>query len=173
MYGDDKANEGGEPCPPPAPDMPRRFRLHNYQKVGLPLLVLVPVLAMGGLFGESTDTTDLVTQTLLVEIDYPTRLRYRTSGEMVIRVTNRSTEALDSLIVTIDPAYLSGFSDVNFIPDVDRAFAWDLLGLAPGEERRIVIEYSARDYWNRKGRVSVSGVDIDSATLPVTTFVFP
>jgi hypothetical protein len=149
MYGDDKANEGGEPCPPPAPDMPRRFRLHNYQKVGLPLLVLVPVLAMGGLFGESTDTTDLVTQTLLVEIDYPTRLRYRTSGEMVIRVTNRSTEALDSLIVTIDPAYLSGFSDVNFI------------------------EYRARDYWNRKGRVSVSGVDIDSATLPVTTFVFP
>lgn len=173
MYGDDKAREESESCPPPAPDMPRRFLLHNYQKVGLPLLVLVPVLAMGGLFGESKDTDDLVTQSLLLQIEYPSRLRYRTSSEMVVRVTNRSTEPLDSLAVTLDPDYLAAFSDVSFVPPVDRAFAWDLLDLAPGEERRIVVEYSAREYWNQKGHVSVSGHGLENADLPVTTFVFP
>jgi hypothetical protein len=173
MGGEDKSKERSEPSPPRAPDIERQFQLHTYQKVGLPLLLLFPVLALAGVFGEGRGSTDQVTGLLHVQVDYPTRIRYSTTTRMTVSVTNRSTSPIDSLAVSFDPEYLSAFTEVSFTPDVDRAFSCDLLDLAPGEERRLLVEYSAEDYWRHRGRVLVKGAGADSAALDFSTFIYP
>jgi hypothetical protein len=173
MGGEDKSRELSEPAPPEAPDIERRFKLHAYQVIGLPLLVLIPVLALAGVFGETRASTDQVTGSLHVQVDYPKRLRYSTASRLTVLVTNRSTFPLDSLAVSFDPAYLSGFSDLTFTPEADRAFSCDLLDLSPGEERRVIVEYRGRAYWRRPGRIVVKGAGADSAALDISTFVYP
>lgn len=48
------ANSSPEvPQPPEVPDIKRRIQLHPWQWIGIPLFLLIPILALFGVFGET------------------------------------------------------------------------------------------------------------------------
>lgn len=161
------------PQPPPAPDIHRRFQLHRGQWVGIGLLLLIPLLAMAGLFGYTWHTVEDDTDSLAVELRYPARYRYRVLGSMEMQVTNTSNAAIDTVTIDVDTAYLARFSKVIAIPDFKHAYLIELTDLGPGESRHVSVEIRAERPGRHSGEVRVSASAEEVARLPLTTFIFP
>ena len=79
--------EHGVPQPP---DIEKRWVFRTVQKLGVPLIVLIPLLALFGLFGESSRTVSASGAAPALEITYPTRLRYNMTSPLVVSVANIS-----------------------------------------------------------------------------------
>lgn len=104
--------------PPRAPDIERRFRVHAYQWIGLPLLVLIPVLAALGVFGPSRAVERTVIGGALIEIDYPTIAWYGRNDALHITVRAIEEAAVGtSFTIRITGGYLGAFHEVRFTPD--------------------------------------------------------
>ena len=161
------------PEPPPPPDIDRKFQLHRGQWIGIVLLLLIPVLAMFGLFGYTWHTVEGDTDALSVEMRYPGRYRYRVLGSMEMQVTNRTNTAIDTVTIDVDTAYLARFSKVIAIPDFKHAYLIELTDLEPGESRHVSVEIRAERPGLHRGEVRVSASPADVARLPLSTFIFP
>lgn len=160
------------PEPLHVPERPRRPRLHRYQWIGLPLLFLVPALALAGVFGETQARAEATAAGLALAVDHPTRLRYGQAGTAEITVENRTERALDTVVVAIGAAWLTGFSDVAITPEPARAFEVELTDLAPGETRRVHASLRAERYGEHAGRVEARSPGGEAA-VRVHTFLFP
>lgn len=157
-----------------APDSPRRFQLHGYQWVGLPLLFLVPILALLGVFGETLERVEAAGIDLALEVEYADRYRYKQINTAEAWVENRSGMQLDTVVVAFDEAYARQFSTLTFIPSATKPFEVELYDLAPGERRLVWAELQAERYGRHTGdlRVYVPG-RADTTSVTLSTFVFP
>jgi hypothetical protein len=155
-------------APPGAP----RFVLTRKQWVGLPVLALIPALALAGVFGERTASVSATTRSLGVTVTYPARLRYRQTAHLEIAVTNRAARALDSVHVSLDTAYLAAFVGVHVQPAPVVPFIVSLAQVAPGETRRIEVELSGDRYWQRNATLDIATGD-ERATVRFSSLVFP
>ena len=166
--------EGTLPDPLRAPDAPRRFRFHGYQWVGLPLLFLVPVLAVLGVFGETWDRAEATGAGLALEVEYADRYRYKQINTVEAWVENRTGARLDTVVVAFDEAYVRRFSTLMFIPSPTVPFEVELYDLAPGERRLVWAELQAERYGRHAGalRAYVPGRS-DTVSVTLSTFVFP
>lgn len=159
--------------PPSAPDIHRRFNLNRWQWLGVMLLLLIPLLALFGLFGESWGTDRDQTAELSVEIRYPTRYRYKMGKSIQLDVTNRTNALLDTVNVEIDTAYLSEFSSVVAIPAFEHPYVVELTALEAGETRPVRVEIQGENYGRHNGEIRVSAGGADTARLHLSTFIFP
>lgn len=162
-----------EQRPPDPPEIDRRFRLYRYQWIGLPLMMLVPVLALFGVFGQSWDTAAGATAELEMELRYPSRFRYKQLNEMDVYVTNTSGRQLDRVTVAFDTAYINRFSTVTFVPPATGAYEVELTKVEPNERRLIRVELQGEEYWLHRGRIEAWPAGGDTLRLPVRTVVFP
>ena len=174
-----RASSGDRKSPFAAPlDAPRaplgapRWVLTRKQWVGLPILALIPVLALFGAFGERTATVSETTPSLAVRVTYPERFRYRQTERLEIAVTNRSARALDSVLVSLDTAYFSRFTGVHVEPEPQAAYAVRLANVAPGETRLVVAEVTGDAYWRHPGTMGVAMRD-ERAVVRISSLVFP
>ena len=162
--------------PPQPPQVPRRFKQYLFQWIGVPIFVLVALLAVFGVFGETVATAEESSAALELEVEYPSRFRYRTDNLITVSVTNRTDQALDSISVRFDQSYVSNFANVTFQPSVetiaDNTYVVALTDVAPGETRSVVVEVQAESYWRHEGTISASAGE-DSVSVSVATFVFP
>jgi hypothetical protein len=158
--------------PPEPPYVDRRLRLARPQWIGLPLIALIPVLAMAGVFGERWGADEGVSGALHARIDYPTRLRTRPTKPTTIHVENRSTATLDTIEVTLDSTYLEQFSEVSVVPSPTDAAALELIGVPPGGIRRVHVQLNAGSVGRHSGRFVVRA-RTDSVVLRVRSTVFP
>lgn len=161
------------PRPPRAPEIERSFRLHAWQWVAIPLIMLVPALALLGVFGESWDTTGAATADLEVELRFPSRFRYKQLNEMHAFVRNVSGRRLDTVTVSFDTTYISRFSTVIFTPSAVRAYEVELTGVSPGEQRLISVELQGEKYGRHTGAIAAWGTTTDTVSASVSTFIFP
>jgi len=159
-----------QPAEPPHPA--RRVTLTRKQWLGLPLIILVPVLALFGVFGEHRSEIQLRGRALSVIVRYPDRFRYRQLQRLDIALRNTSTRTIDTLRVSFDTSYISRFSSVRIVPSPRLAFVVDLLGVAPGETRLITGELWGEQYGLHRGRI-VASAGSDSAVVEIRTLVFP
>lgn len=162
------------PAPLQAPDAPRHVLLHGYQWVGIPLLFLVPVLALVGVFGETSEHVEAVGGGLRLEVAYADRYRYKQINPVEAWVENRSGARLDTVVVAFDEAYARQFSTLMFIPSPVEPFEVELYDLAPGERRLVWAELQAERYGRHTGalRAYVPGRR-DTAAVVLSTLVFP
>jgi hypothetical protein len=176
-----RMSEPVEKCPlPKAPiiDAPRaptdtpHIRLTGKQKVGLPLLALIPILAMLGVFGNSTNTIAVASPAVGIAVTYPERMRYRQTEPLEISVVNRGARTLDSVLVLVDTSYLSRFIGVHGNPAPTMDFAIPLYSVQPGESRLISIELTGDRYWRHPGTVIVA-TGAERTTVTLSTLVFP
>jgi hypothetical protein len=161
---------GPQPPRPPAHD--RGIRLNRTQLIGVPLLGLIPMLAIFGVFGEHWDSRVADGATLRTTIEFPDRFRSRLSRPITVLVENRSGRLLDTVAVTFDAAYIERFTAVNFLPDVEDSYVVKLKDVRPGQTRRVHLELEGDQVGRHTGRVLVrSGTD--SSMIGIHTIVFP
>lgn len=157
-----------------APDAPRRFRLHGYQWVGLPLLFLVPVLALLGVFGETKGRAEAVGADLAMEVRYADRLRHKQLNAIEVRVENGSGVRLDTVTLAFDESYVQPFSVRAFVPSATRPFEVELYDLASGEVRLVWAELQAERYGRHRGALRAYATGrVDTTSITLSTFVFP
>lgn len=165
---------------PQPPEHQRNWAFPLPQKVGIPLLFLIPILALLGVFGNSMATVRQQGQALALETTFPVRLRYKMAAPLVVRATNISAQTIPTVTVKFDRDYLFAFSGVTFQPAVDEINEEDyevhLSQLAPGETRVIALELKAEEYWQQEGTVSAAAGAADAppdVTVDVHSFLIP
>lgn len=162
--------ESAQPPQPPAHD--RGIQLNRTQLIGVPLLALIPLLAILGTFGEHWDTRVADGGTLRTVIEFPDRFRAKLSKPITVFVENRSQQPLDTVEVAFDAEYIERFTAVSFLPDVEESYVVRLLDVRPGETRRVHLELDGDQVGGHHGRVVVrSGTD--SSVVGIHTIVFP
>lgn len=70
---------------PAAPEIPRALRLTTLQKIGLPILFIISVLALFGVFRERYASDAAVGSGMAIRLWYPDRIHYRQT--MPLRIT--------------------------------------------------------------------------------------
>ena len=164
------------PNPPEPPPVPRRVVLLPKRVAGVAFLALFPLLALTGVLANRVTSTTVEAGSLTVEMEYPSRLRYRTEQPLDVEVRNRGTEPARSARVSVNREFLSGFADAAYTPEPSRvteeAVEFDLGIIPAGAVRRVQIELKAERYGLQRGQVRVEAGDA-SADLEIRTFVLP
>lgn len=163
--------------PPDSPSFRRKVKLHPYQYVGFPILLLIPILAVLGFFGENFVQVEDSSDDLTVTIDYATRYRYKMLNSMVVSIQNTTDETIPTLTVTFSRDYISKFSTVAFSPAetriTDTAYEVELSDLAPGTTQIITVDLQGEQYGRHTGSVAVTAEGLTPVVIDVSTFIFP
>lgn len=159
--------------PPEPPQVARSPRLYPYQWVGIPILALIVLLAMLGVFGDSQAEASGRGPSLGLRVIYPTKFRYKEFAPIRVWVTNNSPSRIDTIKVAFDDHYLNQFSNVTVIPSASEAYSVPLTGVEPGETRLVNVGLQAERYGSHSGTVSVSTGATGSTGVRISTFVFP
>lgn len=165
--GDVPPNE----LPPKSPEVRRRFVLKGAQ-LGMPLLLLVPVLALAGVF-DARGEWQASSPGLSVSANGPSRTRATLDESLDIRVRNTSDGRFEDVRVRLDPAWQESLLRVSFLrpPGMDH---WVSLGsLAPGEEGRVRVDFQVERLGKLTGAVEVEAGGVEPVRLPLEMFVFP
>lgn len=171
-----KKKEAPKPSQPP--DVNKKFQFYSFQWVGLPLILLIPILALFGLFGESVESVSTSNQQLDMSVEYPTRFRYKMIDEVTVSLSNVSEQAIPGVLVNFDRQYIEAFSTVTFTPSLKSIsnldYIMEISDLQPGETRVVTLTIQAEKYGLHRGVISTAapgeGSDLE---LPVATFTFP
>lgn len=157
---------------PRPPQVSAGIRLTGKQKVGLPIILAIPILALFGVFGERVSSSHVSSPALDLAVSYPERFHYRQVMSLRASVRNVSNRALDTVRVSFDTAYIARFSSVQFDPPVRQAYTVDLVNLQPSESRVVSVELWGQDYWRHPGTV-IARTGTDSVVARFQTIVFP
>lgn len=163
----------GLPDPPGPPAIERRVRLYAAQWIGIPLLVLVPVLAGLGVFGLRVDEARARAAALELNVEHPSRLRHKQTGDIHVRVRNLADRPRAGVVVSLDSAYLDRFANLAFSPDVTRAYEVELPALGPGEDGLVRVQLQAERAGRHAGDVRVVAGGAELARARLHTLVFP
>lgn len=158
--------------PPDPPTVPRALRLTALQRIGLPVLFAIPILALFGVFGEHFTTAHADGAGLAITMRYPDRAHYRQPVSFRLSMRNVSARPVDTITVTLDTAFMRAFSDVSLSAPLNGAYVARVTNVAPGETRAISAMVSGERYGRHAGVIAVTGPQ-GTARLPVATFVFP
>jgi hypothetical protein len=166
-----------DPQPPQPPQITRQIRVAPLQKVGVPLLLLVPLLAILGLFDESLTTVSASNSHLSIQVEHVTRTRNGQHNPISIRITNLSSQSPVTATVYIDRAYLDHFSDRQFTPQAtrltDTVYEVVLPDLQARETRAIAVESQVEDPGWHTGIISATVSGGEPVQVTVRTFIFP
>lgn len=160
---------GGPPTPPklrPAVSLTLR------QWIGIPILLVIPILAMFGVFGAHTRTEQVRAGRLAVAIMYPDRVRYRQTLGAQLAVQNTGTDPIDTIIVQYDTTYLNAFLISGAVPGLGSSYAAPIISVQPGETRVTTLVLAGDRRGRARGSVRVSA-GADTVRIPLSTFVFP
>ena len=158
---------------PSAPDIGRRVSVPLFRGIGMGLILLVPALAIAGVFGESWDTAAARGPNVSVQMEFPSRYRYKMLNSITLAVANTSNRKIDTVTVSLDTAYALRFSTVVITPAPEQAYVVPLTDVAPGEIRLVVVELQGDYYGRHSGQVRVETTSGDTIALPVHTLIYP
>jgi hypothetical protein len=161
------------PEPPTLPEVPRRIRLYPGQWIGIPILFLVPVLALFNVFGESRQQVRDGSAELLVEVEYPDRLRSGQRSDIAVRVENHSARAIEGGGVSLDPGYFGRFADLIVMPAALVPYRVELPRLEPGQTSLVRVELAGGRAGRHEGEIAVASDGGEAIRVRLRTFVFP
>lgn len=167
------ATQHRPPEPPEPPPMERRVDAGPVQWIGFPLLLVLPVLALFGVFGDRQGRATVRSAEIEMSVDWPARTRHERTNDIGVRVRNVSNRVIDTLTIAFDSAYLAGFADVSLTPEAAQAWEVELAGMRPGEARHVVAGIDARRHGRHAGPVTATAGGPDTARLNIDTFIFP
>jgi hypothetical protein len=155
------------------PRVERRFAMYPAQWLGLALLMLVPALALAGVFGESRHQSETRAGDIALRVSHPARTRFEQIGAVDVLVTNTGPSSIDTVRVAIDTAYLSRFAGVAITPAAAAPFEIELTDVAAGQSRLVHVEIDAMRPGRHRGVVSATAGRADTARVEIATIVFP
>lgn len=155
------------------PKLPRRIRFWQHQWVGIPFLMLFPILALLGIFGESSKKIETQENGLHINLESPERLRYGLQAPLNFRIENKTGQTIPQTKLVFDARYLEKFSEVKFSPEISRAYEVELKDLAPGEIREVFVEAKAKHYGWQDGNIQFKSGEQVLWQEQIRTLVFP
>lgn len=165
------------PGPPKAPEIPRRPRFYRYQLIGMPIIMLVPLLGIFGLLDSTMATEKASSGDLELSVSYPSRLRFQTFEPLNVRVKNASVAVVRKLQVKLDRKYLDQFvpQQINPSPkEIDeKDVVFEMENVGPGETRQIEVYLESDVVGPQAGRTEASADGGVPVTAEFRTFVFP
>lgn len=162
---------------PKPPRLGRQVRLYRYQVIGLPILALLPVLALFGVFGLASERTGEEAGQFEVSLRYDTRTRLGKDATIDVEIRNGSNATVAAPVVAITRNYLEGFSDLAFTPDdvkIDAShYLIELEPIPPGASAVVTVEMTPLRYWSRQGELTVTGLGEEEFRFGLRTLVYP
>lgn len=159
--------------PPAPPAVPQKLRLSRAQWIGLPLIVVIPVLALAGVFGETVAERADRHGPLVARASVPVRIRYRQRMTLELNVENRGNQALTDVQVRIDSSYLDRFSGVSLSPAASPDGAIRLGPVRAREAIRVAVTLEGDRFGVTEATAHVTDAQGDTVRLPLATLVFP
>jgi hypothetical protein len=156
-----------------APDTAPRFRLYPEQWIGLPFLILIPVLALFGVFGETSQHVEARGSEIELKVDYLARYRYRQIGKLEVHVRNTTNRKMDTVTVAFDSRYVQQFSSPVLVPAPQIPFEVVLTDVLPDETRLVWAELEAGAFGIHSGSIRAYGVGPDTVSVQIRTTIFP
>jgi hypothetical protein len=141
------------------------------------LMILIPVLALLGLFGETVATATASHAQLEMSVEYPTRFRYKMLHSVTVSLVNISDEPLATVLVGFDRDYIERFSTVTFTPPVkhitEDEYLVEVTALEPGESRIISAAIQAEQYGKHTGVIAATSEHAEALQVSIETITFP
>ena len=167
------------PEPEPPPEFKRQILFGRGQAIGLFVLLLIPVLAVLRVLGDSKATLEARVDGLVLNAEVAKCTRYGNPAQLKITVAAPADAQRVEVEVTTD--YLERFSDIHAEPasvrmtDRSTVFARELTqdGDAHGGTALVVLDLTPERYGWARGKVRVSTETGGSAELEIKTFIFP
>lgn len=162
-----------EPPYPKPPEIDRRIGLPLSRLLGYLGIAIVPVLAIGGAFGDTADRISVRGPNVSAWVEFPTRFRYEMLNYVTVSVTNTSREPIDTIRVRFDSSYVLRFSGVVFYPSEEQAFVVPVTDVAPGDTRLVRVEIQGNRYGRHTGQLHIESTSGDTLTASLHSLVFP
>lgn len=166
-----------DPHPPKPPEITRKPQFHRIQLIGLPLILLIPVLALFGTFGETADSVSTASTQIEVRVEYPTRFRYKLIHPITVSLHNASEQSFGTVQVGFEREYVESFSVVTFTPTIrhitDTFYYVEINDLGPGETRIVIATVQADQFGNHSGKITVTPDNAEELEMSISTFSFP
>jgi hypothetical protein len=163
--------------PSKLPPYQRRIMLYPFQWVGLILLLLIPLVALAGVFDRREQTVETSSGDLRLEVTFLTHNRFKMPGDVSITVENQGTAPLDTITVTISRDYIDTFADINIAPQVNSIdaenYVVQLSDLQPGQAQVVEFEYLGEKYGAHSGTITAQAGNGPVLQVNIETFVFP
>ena len=163
--------------PPKAPEIPRQWKFYNYQFIVIPLLLLIPLLALFGVLGETSTTVEAANEGLVLRIIYSDRAHYEAYNHMQITVRNESGADLSNVAVELDRGLLDHFSQLSINPALteitETVYRVELDTVEAGTERVITVDYQPDMNGSQNGWVRLIADGIAPVQAAFSMFVFP
>jgi hypothetical protein len=166
----------GIPEPPQPPEYERKLKFYPYQLIGIPLLFLIPILALFGVFGETSTVIQSEANGIELEIHYANRVLFQGLDGTEIHVRNATETVIPALTISIEKAFLDNYSDIAFTPDVeeinDVAYILELSDVQPSETRIVTYDSRGKIIGAHRGTVTAS-YEGDGPSVILETFIIP
>lgn len=163
--------------PPQPPEFQRRFALYPYQYIAIPLLFVMPILALLGLFGDAARTVETTGEEVTLHVEYSPRQRHGVATSMMILITNQTDAPLEDVTLRLDRAYFEGFTQVSFIPSVEAIagaeYRVELPPLLPHDEQAVRVDMRAETAGRYSAMVAVEGVNLEPVVITFDSILFP
>lgn len=163
--------------PPQAPSIKTRFQIPRFQLIGMPLVMLIPILALFGIFGESVDSVSASNPQLEMRVEYPTRFRYKMLDSVTVALFNASEQSFPTVELRFDRAYIEAFSTVTFTPSVksitEEDYIVEVTDLQPQETRIISVTVQAEKYGKHSGAITAAAENAEELRVLIDTLTFP
>src|SRR5690606_14556403 len=162
--------------PPEAPELQRKVAFYHYQVIGLAFL-LVPILALLGMFDKSTTHIRTESDELSMEVSYATRHRYKMITDLIVSIQNRSDQTIPLVTVKLSRDYVDQSSIVTFTPATvritDSDYEVEIRDVAAGTSQIVRAELRGEHYGEHKGWVNAAAAGLEAVALELTTFIYP
>lgn len=163
--------------PPEPPEIKRKFQFYLIQWIGVPLLMVIPILALFGVFGESFQKANASNAEFDMTVEYPSRFRYKMTNPVEVSLTNKSSRPIQNLTVDFEHSYISKFSEVQFTPQPKEvtgdSYKIELTEIMPGETRRVSASLQGEHYGSHQGFVRAKSESGSGSEVQMETFIFP
>jgi hypothetical protein len=163
--------------PPQAPDIPRQWILYNYQYIAIPLLLLIPVLALFGVLGETSTTVEAAGEGIALRVHYPDRAHYEAYNHVEVTVRNESGADISGVMVEFERELLDHFSQLSVNPSLteitETAYRVELGDIGAGEERLVTLDYQPDMNGAHESWVRLTADGIEPVQADFSMFVFP
>lgn len=158
--------------PPPPPEIRRTILLTPRQWIGLPILFLIALFGLLGVFGGHASIQHSAGTTFAVHAEYPDRIHYRDNATFRLTIENHSATVIDTMTISLDPSYMQAFASPKSIPEMHTPYRITLTHVAPHDPQLVTIDVTGNGIGRHHGPLRVIS-RTDTLTIPLTTTVFP
>lgn len=155
------------------PEFQPKIKLWRYQWIGIPLLLLIPILALLNVFGVQHENISYTGNGVEINGKYPVKMRYGQEEFLRLEIKNGSKQDLKGTRVIVDKSYVERFDGAEFSPDVTENYSVNLGTLKRGETKIFSLKLKAGKGGTYDGGLTVMSQNKQLYRTDVETVIYP